>query len=276
MSNTNKVLIVDDDKLNLNVCRSVLEEYYTIEVAINGEDAIHKAEAFMPDIILMDWEMPVLNGLDALKIIKSNPSTKNIQVIFMTRIMADQNNMLEAFQNGTTDFIRKPFDTLELKARINSVMQSVNYFRSEIDSRNKELIKLTLLLSENDVVIESVIKQINEVQKALPPNEVFAQSKIIEIKNNLSSRIVETKWKLFEKHFKAIHPNFYKNLSARHPSLTQTELKLASLLSLNMDTKEIAAIFHQTVGSTKVSRARLRRNLQIESNINLNSYLMQF
>jgi CheY-like chemotaxis protein/DNA-binding CsgD family transcriptional regulator len=276
MSIRNKVLIVDDDGHNLSICKLVLDEYYTTEVAVNGEDAVSKAESFMPDIILMDWDMPVLNGLDATKNIKSSAATRDIQIIMMTGIMVDQNSLLEAFQSGIVDFIKKPFDSLELKARINSVMQSVNYYRSEIDSRNKELVWLTLILSENAVMIENALKQIEQILKSLSNSGSDAQLKLLDLRRNLSSGIIDSAWKQFERHFKEVHPDFYKNISSRHPSITPAELKLASLLSINLDTKEIAAIFHQSVDSVKVSRTRLRKKLELRGDINLTSYLMNF
>jgi len=276
MSKKNKVLIVDDDKHNLNICQITLSDAYDIEIAHDGAEALNMLDTFKPDVVLTDWEMPVLNGLELLKKIKSNPATKNIQVVMMSGIMTKRENLLDALQYGIIDLIRKPFDTIELKARINSVMQSVNHFRSEIDSKNQELVWLTLLLSENSVLIDSAITQINSILNSLPKNDALVKSKIQEIKSNLSSRIMESTWKQFEKYFKEVHPNFNKNISAKHPTISPAELKLASLLSLNLDTKEIAAILHQSTDSVKVSRTRLRKKLEIESEINLIAYLMQF
>lgn len=275
MSKKNKILIVDDDKHNLNICKAILEEDYFTEVAYDGVEAIRKLEDFAPDIILMDWDMPVLNGLETLKKIKNNPSTSPIQIIMMTGMMTDQKSLLEAFQNGIIDFIKKPFETLELKARVNSVLQSVNYYRSEIDARNHELVWLTLRLSENIEFIETALEQIDEILDSLPNNEIISKMKIRDIKNNMSSRIIDSTWKQFEMRFKDIHPDFYKKLSVKHPSITPAELRLAALLYLNLNTKEIAGILHQTMESVKVSRTRLRKKLAIEDEIKLATYLMQ-
>lgn len=275
MSKKNKILIVDDDKHNLNICKAILEEDYFTEVAYDGVEAIRKLENFAPDIILMDWDMPVLNGLETLKKIKNNPSTSPIQIIMMTGMMTDQKSLLEAFQNGIIDFIKKPFETLELKARVNSVLQSVNYYRSEIDARNHELVWLTLRLSENIEFIETALEQIDEILDSLPNNEIISKMKIRDIKNNMSSRIIDSTWKQFEMRFKDIHPDFYKKLSVKHPSITPAELRLAALLYLNLNTKEIAGILHQTMESVKVSRTRLRKKLAIEDEIKLATYLMQ-
>jgi DNA-binding response OmpR family regulator len=274
MNRKNKILIVDDDTLNLNVCVSILKEYYLVESAINGAEAVSRAEVFMPDIILIDWEMPVMNGIEAIKQIKNNPASNHIQIIMMTGIRNDQKNLLEAFKYGIIDFIKKPFDSLELKARVNSVMQSVNFYQSQIDLKNQELVKLTLLLSENSKLIESVINQIIEIEKTIPQSEPQTLSKIVEVKRNLNSKITKSTWKQFEKHFNEIHPNFYKNITSLHPSITPSELKLAALLSLNMASKEISAILHLSTDSIKVARARLRKKIKLEKDQNLTAYLL--
>ena len=85
MDNKIKVLIVDDEKTLVNVMKDYLsKEGYETDVAYDGKQALDKISIYHPDIILLDILMPVLNGIDTLKILKKQPETKNIPVIMLS------------------------------------------------------------------------------------------------------------------------------------------------------------------------------------------------
>jgi len=80
-----KILVVDDEPSIANLIKINLEyEGYEIEVALNGNDAIKKAKEFKPDLITLDVLMPEMNGFQVMEVLKNDPETKNIPVIFIS------------------------------------------------------------------------------------------------------------------------------------------------------------------------------------------------
>ena len=116
-----KILAVDDNKMILSIIRLTFksESYmYELFTALNGKEAISKAEEIVPDIILLDIEMPVMNGLEALVELKNNFITKDIPVIMITATRT----LAETFRAGAIDFIHKPIDKIELQSRVKSTL----------------------------------------------------------------------------------------------------------------------------------------------------------
>ena len=97
------------------------DDYQIIE-ADDGIKAVALAESEMPDLIIMDWNMPIMDGIEALKTIKHCVKTKDIPVIMITGVMASSENMMTALKEGANEFLRKPFEKIELKARIQAVL----------------------------------------------------------------------------------------------------------------------------------------------------------
>ncbi|MFA7061693.1 MAG: response regulator [Pedobacter sp.] len=112
------ILTVDDDPNNLAVVRDCLVEFnYTILVAEDGESAIKRAAYSHPDLILLDIMMPGIDGYETCRRLKSQESTKDIPVIFMTAL-AETEHKVKGLEVGAVDYITKPFQREELLARI--------------------------------------------------------------------------------------------------------------------------------------------------------------
>jgi CheY-like chemotaxis protein len=122
---SNKILIADDSKLVLSLVKSIFvgqNDLFVVVTANDGREAIEKALIERPDIILMDWQMPEMSGIEALKALKSNAKTKDIPVIMLTA--SETTN--QAFEFGASDFIQKPFNKDELVARVITILDAVN------------------------------------------------------------------------------------------------------------------------------------------------------
>lgn len=132
-----KILIVDDEPLNISLYFEMLrQDDYNIIAASDGIEAIQKAESEMPDLIILDWNMPRLNGLEALKKIKTAEQTNKIPVLMITGVMTSSENLMSALHEGAIDFLRKPFDRMELKARVRSALLLSQTIRSLDDKYN--------------------------------------------------------------------------------------------------------------------------------------------
>jgi PAS domain S-box-containing protein len=121
--NNSTLLLVDDEPLNLMLYGKMLKDSNSqIITAVNGQDCLTKANEHLPDLILLDWNMPVMDGLRTLEILKQEEATKDIPVIMITGVMNSSENLALAMETGAIDFLKKPFDKLELNARVRNVL----------------------------------------------------------------------------------------------------------------------------------------------------------
>jgi CheY-like chemotaxis protein len=101
-----KILIIEDNEENLNLFSSILKlNGYKILEAKNGVDGVRLAKSEMPNLILTDIEMPVMNGFEAFRILKSDSITKNIPTIVITAMKVNKDNFIKF---GFIDYIAKP------------------------------------------------------------------------------------------------------------------------------------------------------------------------
>jgi two-component system, sensor histidine kinase and response regulator len=138
------LLIADDQPDNLKIIKDILnqeEEKYTFITVPNGRVLVEIAIKKLPDLIITDWEMPEMNGLEAIRLLKKEETTKDIPVIMYTGIMTSTENLKVALDAGAVDFVRKPIEPTELIARVQSMLQLADSFR-KIKEQNEELEKL--------------------------------------------------------------------------------------------------------------------------------------
>lgn len=130
------VLIVDDEYSGRETLESVLEgEGYNILMAENGMQAIEKAKAYQPDVILLDVMMPGMTGFEVCERIRSDPQVAEIPIIILTAL-DDRDSLLTGLKSGADDFISKPFDRFELRARLIGITR-LNRFHKLVDEREK-------------------------------------------------------------------------------------------------------------------------------------------
>ena len=137
------ILIVDDTVKNLQVLGTILKaENYKIAVATNGNQAISIANDTNPDLILLDVMMPELDGFQTCKKLKSLPGTKDIPVIFLTA-KVETEDIIEGFKAGAVDYITKPFNSYELKARVKTHVE-LKISKDLLEQKNAILKKLSI------------------------------------------------------------------------------------------------------------------------------------
>ncbi|MGQ1890844.1 adenylate/guanylate cyclase domain-containing protein [Thermophagus sp. OGC60D27] len=116
---------------------SSLKENIQFLRAGNGYEACRLAMENRPDLILLDWEMPEISGMDALKNLKQNPKTQDIPIIIISSFTGS-NKVKEALEAGAIDYVKKPIEPEELIARVRSAMTLANTLR-ELKSRTHQL-----------------------------------------------------------------------------------------------------------------------------------------
>lgn len=118
MSSDIKVLIVDDDTRNIRILEEILSDDFILETAADGETALQRVAAFMPDIILLDVMMPGIDGLEVCRQIRQHEDYRYIKIILVSgKAMLEER--LEGYEAGSDDYITKPFDHMELLAKVN-------------------------------------------------------------------------------------------------------------------------------------------------------------
>jgi two-component system, sporulation sensor kinase E len=131
-----KVLIVDDERDQVELLCLQLEDEYLPIPAYTGKEAIELVEAELPDLILLDLMLPESDGYEVCNLLKSNPSYKFIPIIIISGFF-EKSNKIKATQCGADDFIHKPIDRFELKTRIKSLIRTKKNYEALQESENR-------------------------------------------------------------------------------------------------------------------------------------------
>lgn len=123
------ILVVDDERTNLDVLTFILKNQYNVQVAKSGASALKRARAQKPDLILLDIMMPDMDGFEVLADLKAHDDTRQIPVIFITGLARVEDEE-KGFLLGAVDYIVKPFNTSIVKARVRTHMRIVRQIRT--------------------------------------------------------------------------------------------------------------------------------------------------
>jgi serine phosphatase RsbU (regulator of sigma subunit)/anti-sigma regulatory factor (Ser/Thr protein kinase)/HPt (histidine-containing phosphotransfer) domain-containing protein len=150
-----RVLVVDDVRTNVDLLVRALKDDYRLSVAFDGESALRSAAARPPDLILLDIMMPGLDGYEVCRRLKSDPATRDVPVVFLTSL-DEVRDKTEGFEAGAADYITKPFEILEVKARVRALLRAKAY-----QDAVREL-------------LESELRVAREIQRGLVPRDFAA------------------------------------------------------------------------------------------------------
>ncbi|MEC5150060.1 diguanylate cyclase [Cryobacterium sp. GrIS_2_6] len=132
------VLITDDSLVIRAVVRSYLEaEGYRVVEAVDGSAALEYCQQSPPDVILLDIEMPGLDGYEVLAELKADPLLRDLPVVFLTTL-TDMQDVLRGLRGGAHDYLKKPFEPAELVARV-AAAAHVKKLQDQLRQRNAEL-----------------------------------------------------------------------------------------------------------------------------------------
>lgn len=143
------LLVVDDNKTNLQMIRSILGDGYTLLLALSGEVALRYAHKKAVDLILLDLFMPDMDGRETLQALRRIPSCKTVPVIFLTADV-NQSTEVECLRLGASDFLVKPFVAEVLLTRIERILE-LEAYRKDLQGRLRE--KTAAL---EDVILQSI------------------------------------------------------------------------------------------------------------------------
>jgi two-component system, OmpR family, alkaline phosphatase synthesis response regulator PhoP len=175
-----KVLVIDDDADILELLIYNLEkEGYEVKSAANGLEGIETAKQFMPDLILMDIMMPIMDGIEAGKVIKNTEKLKHIHLLYLTA-RAEEYSEVAAFEVGADDYLTKPIKPRALLSRINA------FFRKETQKSTDEgVLSIAGLIINKETY--SVTKEDGSVV-VLPKKEFEILHYLATVPNKVQSR----------------------------------------------------------------------------------------
>src|SRR5678815_1198880 len=121
-----RVLLVDDAKANLDILVEGLKSDHKLSLALNGEMALQAAARTSPDLVLLDIVMPGMDGYEVCRRLRQTPETAEVPIMFLSSL-EDVQNKTRGFEAGANDYLTKPFEMLEVKARVRSLLKAKAY-----------------------------------------------------------------------------------------------------------------------------------------------------
>ena len=161
-SRCKSIILVDDDMVNLTMGYDALSSDYDVVTVDSGSRLFRILDRFLPDLILLDIEMPEMNGYDVIRMLKENERTKHIPVIFLTA-KSSGDYELKGLSMGAIDYITKPFAPQLLKKRV-EVHLLIERQRKELEEQKVELIRFNSNLQD---MVEAKTKTVIDLQNAV-------------------------------------------------------------------------------------------------------------
>lgn len=281
-----KILVADDDSLNLEVVLELLDsKEYEVLYAPNGEIACEIAKSELPDLIILDWQMPVMNGIEAIEVLTNTPETKEIPIIVATGVMTAVENLSTALEKGAIDFLSKPFNAIEFKARVGACLRlkAQNDEIRQFLIKEKQFIKETLELKErelNSIAIfdfeksQLLKKIVDDIQRIENKSEGAIVTDLRDLKRKANSQInFEKSWDNFKKHFEQVHSAFFERLLKKHNTVNPNDLRLCAYLKIGLDNTEMSQLLSIESASVRKSLHRLKQKLNLTQDDVLREYI---
>ena len=160
------VLIVDDVAGNARLVESLLApDGYAVRTVGDGAEALRVVRAEPPDLLLMDVMMPDVDGFEACRAIKQDPNTRLIPVVLVTSL-DDTASRIRGIEAGADDFVSKPFNAPELRARIRSLLRIKSY-TDDLDSAESVIVSLALTIEARDSTTDGHCQRLAQYASAL-------------------------------------------------------------------------------------------------------------
>ena len=160
------VLIVDDVAGNTRLVESLLApDGHTVRTAGDGAEALRLVRSEHPDLVLMDVMMPHVDGFEACRAIKQDPSTRLIPVVLITSLN-DSASRIRGIDVGADDFVSKPFNAHELRARIRSLLR-IKRYTDDLDSAESVIVSLALTIEARDSTTDGHCQRLAQYASAL-------------------------------------------------------------------------------------------------------------
>lgn len=180
MTTVFNILVVDDDLKNIQVGINFLKknENYHLVFATSGEQALERVDEKVFDLILLDIIMPIMDGYEVCRRLKSDERTKHIPVIFLTA-KHEEDSLIKGFEVGGADYITKPFNATELNARVKTHLDLNHYYKQEI-AKLQEILMYSQQAETVKYIAGGIAHDCNNFMISVPGNLYFIEAKMRE------------------------------------------------------------------------------------------------
>lgn len=276
------ILVADDDPGNRELVVSTmvqLDSNVKVLSAIHGGKVMEILANRSVDAILLDWEMPVMDGFETLKQIRASEQHSFIPVLMYTGVMTATQNLVKALEAGATDFLRKPTEPVELIARIKAALTLREQFAERVKlEKENALIRSQLLQNE----IDNLRSELNSYLAQLArKNDVLIEVRELLQKDDLKNadltlnRIIESEsyWDEFFQRYNRFDKKFLDILSQHDGEFSLSEQKFCLLVRLGMSSKDIGSLLNITPAAIEKKRYRIRKKFNLDSSENLEKHI---
>ncbi|MBE9561821.1 MAG: hybrid sensor histidine kinase/response regulator [Proteobacteria bacterium] len=235
-----RILVVDDEPVNLRTLGNILKNHYEVIIAKNGKSALNMAVIEpMPDLILLDIMMPVIDGYEVCRQLKQNPSTQHIPIIFVSA-MNNEVDETKGLELGAVDYIAKPISPSIVSARVKTQLKLMSAYK-KLTSAYNELEQKNIALEEMAVLREDV-GHITRHDLKNPLNGIISATSLLmdEMDEGLHKTILSN-----------IEIAGYQMLEMINSSLDLYKMEVGTY-KYNPDHVNIIAIFKKIISETRV------------------------
>jgi len=298
-----KILIVDDIPKNIELAANILKtKNYNITYAKNGPSAIDKVKSIDFDLILLDVMMPGMDGFEVCEVLKRDPKTRSIPVIFLTA-KSETGNVVKGFELGAVDYVTKPFKTEELLARVNNhigiktkleekerIENELNRVQKEQESFLSEMVQQQQ--SGDAEEKRSLADQLDAAKKIekeleLKSEEIRNVTLFYELRSQLDKliqdrspvarmEIKQVKEMISKLFIDKSSQEFHRSLKSNYPKLTFDDLRLCSYLKQRFLNIEIAEFLETSPEAIYTRKSRLRQKLNLTKEQDLDDFLSNY
>lgn len=133
-----RILIVDDVKANVDILVEALRGHYKLSIALDGENALRNIEKNPPDLVLLDIVMPGIDGYEVCRRLRASEQTRELPIMFLSAL-EDVKDKARGFELGANDYLTKPFEILEVQARVRSLLKAKAYADAVREAMERDL-----------------------------------------------------------------------------------------------------------------------------------------
>lgn len=277
-----RILVVDDEYSNVELILSIIDERIKeVFYAPNGKIAVELAQEEKPDIIVMDWEMPEMNGIEAIKAIKQIESVSHIPILVATGLKTTDENLMEALEAGAVDFLRKPYSIIEFKARVESSLKVQRQheaiekmLQESVEQKQRELTSMATLDFQKSALLNELLEQVGRLDRIT--NFVYATD-IKDIEKQLKTQLdLDKSWDSFKVHFEESHTGFFDKLDHTFNALSVNERKLCAYIKMGMGNFEICQMTGSSDSALRKAINRLKKKLNLGAKDDIRKFLFDF
>jgi two-component system phosphate regulon response regulator PhoB len=133
------LVVEDEDALSTLLSYNLEKEGYKVSVAADGEDGLMQVDEAQPDLIVLDWMLPKVSGIEVCRRLRSRSETRNIPIIMLTA-RGEESDRIRGLDTGADDYVTKPFSMTELTARIRAVLRRIRPGLAEDRIRHGDIV----------------------------------------------------------------------------------------------------------------------------------------